>query len=317
MYTINVLIMTYNQQDVISRAIESVLCQREYGLNKIIIADDCSPDNTWNVVCDYIKKFPNIIEAYRNEYNLGIYENMQKLILNRGIAEFYYKLSGDDALCDGWFKSFQEFMINKEIKCDEPIGIYGDWKFVYHDGKEKITRPVEIGKGINLFSLYIRGKADPRSLFINDNVIINYGSLVNKKGLNLTESNFDSQDSRIIREAYYLPFVGSIYYCGIGVSTQLGIGKSDYYTTQNIEKWNYFIKNYINNSVDLNYANYGIMKSRYYLEPSIYKFIKTLVYYHRGRLKGIEYHFSDYSNLIVSMVKYSIKQCVKKLLRIN
>ena len=50
MVKINVLIITYNQEDLIKRAIDSILCQKEYGLNKIVVSDDCSSDNTWNVL---------------------------------------------------------------------------------------------------------------------------------------------------------------------------------------------------------------------------------------------------------------------------
>ncbi len=39
---INVLIVTYKQADTIGRNIESILCQKEYGLNEIVICDDLS-----------------------------------------------------------------------------------------------------------------------------------------------------------------------------------------------------------------------------------------------------------------------------------
>ena len=54
---ISVVIITYKQQDLISRAIDSVLCQKEYGLKEIVISDDCSPDNTWSVLNNYSNKY--------------------------------------------------------------------------------------------------------------------------------------------------------------------------------------------------------------------------------------------------------------------
>ena len=77
MYSINVLILCYKQERIIGRAIESALCQKEWGLKNIIIQDDCSPDGTWEVLQEYARKYPDIVKPYRNEHNLGIYGNWQ------------------------------------------------------------------------------------------------------------------------------------------------------------------------------------------------------------------------------------------------
>ena len=56
MYSISIFIVTYKQENLIGRAIESVLEQREWGLKSIVIGDDCSPDNNWQVIKEYQKK---------------------------------------------------------------------------------------------------------------------------------------------------------------------------------------------------------------------------------------------------------------------
>ena len=116
---INVLIITYKQEDVIGRALDSVLCQKEFGLNKIIVCDDCSPDNNWGIIQQYAQRYPEIIEAYRNETNLGIYGNSEKVVSLKGVADFYYMMSGDDALCDGWFIEIQKYIINNRIESED------------------------------------------------------------------------------------------------------------------------------------------------------------------------------------------------------
>ena len=50
MKRITVLVMTYNQEELIKRALNSILNQKEYGLFKVVVCDDCSKDNTWNVL---------------------------------------------------------------------------------------------------------------------------------------------------------------------------------------------------------------------------------------------------------------------------
>ena len=53
---INVLVVTYNQENVIGRCLESILCQKVFGLNKIIICDDHSTDNNWLIINAYKEK---------------------------------------------------------------------------------------------------------------------------------------------------------------------------------------------------------------------------------------------------------------------
>ena len=86
---ISVLIVTYKQANVIGRNIESILQQKDYGLHEIVICDDCSPDNNWEVIQSYVEKYPNIIRAYRNNPNLGIYGNSDKCALLHGDAELF------------------------------------------------------------------------------------------------------------------------------------------------------------------------------------------------------------------------------------
>ena len=101
--SITVLVICYKQQDVIKRALDSVLCQKEYGLNKIVVCDDCSPDKTWDVLQDYKSRYPEYFEIHRNEHNLGIYQNMEKLVSLRGESDLFVDLSGDDAFENGFF----------------------------------------------------------------------------------------------------------------------------------------------------------------------------------------------------------------------
>ena len=64
---ISVLIVTYKQADIIGRNLDSILEQKDDGLFEIVICDDCSPDNNWEIISEYVKKYPSIIRAYRNE----------------------------------------------------------------------------------------------------------------------------------------------------------------------------------------------------------------------------------------------------------
>lgn len=72
---LSVGILTYNQVDYISQAIESVLIQEVDFDYEIVIADDCSTDGTSEIVRSYAEKYPNLIRAIIHEKNIGIEEN--------------------------------------------------------------------------------------------------------------------------------------------------------------------------------------------------------------------------------------------------
>lgn len=294
MKSITVLVLTYNQEDVISRCLDSILSQKDYGLKSIVISDDCSSDCTWSIILDYANRYPSIIRPYRNEHNLGIYPNTMSLLSLRGNADLYYETAGDDALCEGWFKAVQEFIIQQHVDFSRPMGIYCDWKDVNSSGKVTCISQRAAESGLPLFSLCIRGKICSRSLLVNNDVINKYGPLVEGQGLNLEESAYDIMPHQIIERAYYLPYVGSVYYSGCGISVDLDKPLSSYHKEENLIKWQYFFDHYIDNEQDRYYALYGIEFSRFAIKPSLSSFVKAMHFYYKSRIKQMNYSSRDY-----------------------
>lgn len=286
MKRIVVCVITYNQEDVIRRALDSVLCQREWGLYRIVVSDDCSNDRTWQILQEYQKQYPEIVYPYRNEHNLGIYENLAKAESYLPDYDLLGNLSGDDAYCDGYFESVQKLIESQHIDTDESVGIFSDWKSITPNGVESVFKQKSVLSGHNLWSLKARGKITARSFLISKKVQDSLEPVLKGKGLNLTESHRDSQPMLKIKKVYYIPQVTTIYYTGIGIATQLSIKHSDYLTYQSIEKWNYFIDNYVKTQRDLHYAQYELLKSYHYLTPSFIKLIKMLYHYELGQLPG-------------------------------
>ena len=99
MSKIDVMMVTYNKANYLSQAIESVLAQKGHLLNKIIINDDCSTDNTIDVIKSYTEKYPDIIEAKVNLENYGIFKNV-RIGINRVTAPYTCFLACDDFYCD-------------------------------------------------------------------------------------------------------------------------------------------------------------------------------------------------------------------------
>jgi len=85
--------VTYNQEGLVSKAIESVLNQ-SYTNFELLINDDCSTDNTWNVIQQYND---HRIHAVRNETNVYQYLNRNKVI-DRAKGKYLIFIDGDDLM---------------------------------------------------------------------------------------------------------------------------------------------------------------------------------------------------------------------------
>lgn len=92
---VSVRMITYNQEEYISEAIESVLKQKVSFPYELIIGEDASTDGTAAIVDSYQKKYPDIIKVFHRPKNLGM-----KMNCRRTMQECYGKyvavLAGDD-----------------------------------------------------------------------------------------------------------------------------------------------------------------------------------------------------------------------------
>lgn len=96
-------ICTYNSSDFILETLESIKYQvNTYGKQidvKLIVCDDCSDDNTVNIIDNWLNynKIFIYTKILKNDVNSGIAKSYAKLLLNID-TEFFIKLDGDDVL---------------------------------------------------------------------------------------------------------------------------------------------------------------------------------------------------------------------------
>lgn len=272
--SISILIVTYNQHDVIGRNIESILAQRDYGLKEIVICDDNSTDNNWEIIQSYVEKYPEYIRAYRNNKNLGIYGNAMRAVSLRGDADLYMdNLAGDDALCDGFLKSTQEFIIQNNIDLTLPCCIYADYKVIRPDGSERIHKHDYAKKMVDAFRAKLRGRIGTRSLFVSRSVIDNYGKIIIDQGVHLAESMFDCQPMLNSRYNYYNNYCGSVYYSRIGISTKM---KSADYYREAIHNYQMIPRLYSLCKQDLAFCKMYELYYQYLIKPSFLLFCSIM-----------------------------------------
>ena len=75
---ISICLATYNGEKYLEEQLNSLLNQ-SYKNIEIIIQDDCSSDDTWEILKKYSKKHDNIM-IYKNEKNLGYVRNFESVI---------------------------------------------------------------------------------------------------------------------------------------------------------------------------------------------------------------------------------------------
>lgn len=95
MIKVAVVITTYNVEEYIRQALESVLNQKTNFEYKIIVADDYSSDNTLEILNDYKSKCPQKIEVLTSSRNQGSLVNSNR-IFDRLQCEYFTFLDGDD-----------------------------------------------------------------------------------------------------------------------------------------------------------------------------------------------------------------------------
>ena len=95
MVKVAVVITTYNLENYISVALDSVLLQKTNFNYKILIADDCSSDNTVSILKSYKEKYGDKIELFLSDTNMGSLKNSNR-VFDKLQCEYFSFLDGDD-----------------------------------------------------------------------------------------------------------------------------------------------------------------------------------------------------------------------------
>lgn len=141
--TISVALTTYNGERFLREQLDSILDQTLVP-DEIVIVDDCSNDNTHEILQDYAARYPHMIRVYYNEINLGFIKNFERAISLCNSQ--YIALSDQD---DIWMSKKIETLLNA---CGDNLLVHSDAYLVNTVGTvlhescsksmRKIVRPV-------------------------------------------------------------------------------------------------------------------------------------------------------------------------------
>ena len=99
MVKVSVCTVTYNHGNYLAQAIESVLMQQRDFEIEMIISEDCSTDNTREILRDYAARFPDIIKPIYQDTNVGASQNSYGA-LQACSGQYIAALEGDDFWTD-------------------------------------------------------------------------------------------------------------------------------------------------------------------------------------------------------------------------
>ena len=94
MVTISVIMGIYNCASTLHEAINSIINQT-FADWELIMCDDGSQDDTYNVALEYKKNYPEKIIVLRNEKNLGLNATLNRC-LKAAKGKYIARMDGDD-----------------------------------------------------------------------------------------------------------------------------------------------------------------------------------------------------------------------------
>ncbi|QGP76218.1 glycosyltransferase family 2 protein [Tetragenococcus halophilus] len=190
--TVSVIIPTYNAKNSIKKAIDSVL-QQTYQDFEIIIVDDCSKDNTYELL-KMIAKIDSRISVYQNKHNSkSAFTRNRAIELSQG--QYIMQLDDDD-YCDKNRMEKQVRFLEKNRSYDfvgsnallfDDKGVYGSMEMVEKPDKYDLKKT---------------------SAFINPSVMFRKSSLEKIDGYRVSKETVRAQDYDLYLRMYVADMKG-------------------------------------------------------------------------------------------------------------
>ncbi len=98
-YLVDVIMLVYNHENYLKQAIEGVVLQKTNFPFRLLIGEDCSKDNSREIVKKYAAQYPDIIQPLLHEKNLGTTGNSM-YIYQLLEAKYIALCEGDDFWTD-------------------------------------------------------------------------------------------------------------------------------------------------------------------------------------------------------------------------
>lgn len=167
---VSVICPTYNQAHYMREGLESILMQKVNFRMEILIGEDCSPDNTNEILDEYEKKYPDLIQVFHREKNLKQSKNVYDLFMHSS-GKYIIILDLDDYWTD-------EYKLQKQVDFlenhPEYIGTAHNYTLIDGNGQhiERENRAISeyLGKEFHLQDFLSKGFVYQTGTFCYSNI---------------------------------------------------------------------------------------------------------------------------------------------------
>jgi glycosyltransferase involved in cell wall biosynthesis/RimJ/RimL family protein N-acetyltransferase len=172
--TVSIFCMVYNHGSYLKDCLDGFLMQQCKFDFDIVIGEDCSKDNSRQILIDYAKKFPGKFKLILHEKNVGATEN-QKIVLENCTGKYIAMCEGDDYWTDPY--KLQKQVDFLELNLDFSVHYYNTLKLI--NGNIETESKLE-SKEFNFFESFAQGKVGPTltMMFKKDSLLLNYSLLL-------------------------------------------------------------------------------------------------------------------------------------------
>ncbi len=101
---VSVIVPVYNVEDYLGRCLDSLINQT-FSDYEIICINDCSPDNSADILRDYQLEHPDLIKVYHNEENMGLGKTRDKA-LTFAKGDYILFIDSDDYVKNDYISNY-------------------------------------------------------------------------------------------------------------------------------------------------------------------------------------------------------------------
>lgn len=138
--TITVCVTAYNQAKYIRQTLDGILAQKDVDFH-IIVADNCSPDNTIEILQKYKANYPDKITIINQPENLGLVRNLG-ICTKAAKSPFIAICEGDDFWIDDYKLRKQLNLLEADSSCSFS---HTAWTDLYEVSGKMVQSPISHG----------------------------------------------------------------------------------------------------------------------------------------------------------------------------
>lgn len=267
-----VILLVYNQELLVKNALESILTQIPLPY-EILIGDDCSTDNSFEILLQYQALHPELIKVFRHKKNIGIFPNLNFMI-SKVTGDIVSFVAGDDVILPGLFYELNNVIDENKIEIFRNFVIVTNTINYDQKGKKILIDNYKFREK-DPFKRRIRYSIDYRCIGISSSLLRTAGPIIENVGYH-ADWIWSLKTDLFSEYHFYTPFVSSIYNSGIGIVSKT----KKVLLSESMLKVLPIIREEFSNNLDkkdLLFLDFVEKFEKYQLTPSLSNYLKYLV----------------------------------------